>query len=208
MLRATGEARYREKLDLAVSLILRMGRRLPCGRDEWDMTFGDVWASHVPFLDNHASCVLALARAAWHGDPDGRLSAAVNEGILGIKLHTAVVDLGNGHTIAADSLATLNTGPHPHADTGFWNFKLGVTLRALHAAEHAADAGKLQMGRPGPQTPGDPARPVHGAAGDVHALAHRAGRGADDGGADVPHRRRNQFGNPALGRPGVGAQRR
>ena len=145
MLRATGEARYRERLDLTVALILRMGRRLPCGRDEWDITFGDVWASHVPFLDNHASCVLALARASWHGDPDGRLSAAVNEAILGIKLHTAVVDLGNGHTIAADSLATLNTGPHPHADTGFWNFKLGVVLRALHAAEHAADAGKLQM---------------------------------------------------------------
>ena len=122
-----------------------MGRRLPCGRDEWDMTFGDVWASHVPFLDNHASCVLALARASWHGDPEGRLSAAVNEGILGIKLHTAVVDLGNGHTIAADSVAVLNTGPHPHADTGFWNFKLGVVLRALHAAERAADAGKVQM---------------------------------------------------------------
>ncbi len=145
MLRATGDARYRAQLDLAVSLILRMGRRLPCGRDEWDITFGDVWASHVPFLDNHASCVLALARAAWHGDPDGTLSRAVNEGILGIKLHTAVVDLGNGHTIAADSLATLNTGPHPHADTGFWNFKLGVVLRSLRAAERAAAAGKLQM---------------------------------------------------------------
>ena len=145
MLRATGEATYRQQLDLAVSLILRMGRRLQCGRDEHDLTFGDVWAGHVPFLDNHAACVLALARAAWYGDPDGALSRAVNEGILGIKLHSAIVDLGNGHTIAADSLATLNVGANPHADTGFWNFKLGVVLRALHAAEYAADAGKLQM---------------------------------------------------------------
>ena len=145
MLRATGEARYRERLHLAVSLILRMGRRLPCGRDEHDLTFGDVWAGQVPFLDNHASCVLALARASWHGDPDGSLSQAINAGILGIKLHTAVVDLGGGHTIAADSLATLNTGPHPHADTGFWNFKLGVVLRALRAAAQAADANRRQM---------------------------------------------------------------
>ena len=145
MLRATGEERYRRQLQLAVSLILRMGRRLQCGRDEHDVTFGDVWAGHTPFLDNHAACVLALARAAWHGDPDGSLSRAVNEAILGIKLHTAVVDLGGGHTIAADSLATLNPGPNPHADSGFWNFKLGIVLRALHAASRAADAGKLQM---------------------------------------------------------------
>ena len=145
MVRATGEARYREQLDLAVSLILRTRKRLPCGRDEHDSTFVDVWAGRVPFLDNHASCVLALARVAWHGDPGGALSQAVREGILGIKLYSGVVDLGGGHTITADSLATVNTGGHAHADTGFWNFKLGMVLRALRAAEHAAGAGKLDL---------------------------------------------------------------
>lgn len=145
MLRATGQPRYREQLKLAVSLMMRMRKRLPCGRDEHDVTFGDVWAGQVPFLDNHASCVLALARASWHGDEDGSLAQAVAEGILGIKLHSAIVDLGNGHTIAADSLATLNPMPNFHADTGFWNFKLGVVLRALRAAEHAADQRKLGM---------------------------------------------------------------
>jgi len=145
MVRATGEPRYRQQLDLAVSLILRTRKRLPCGRDEHDSTFGDVWAANVPFLDNHASCVLALARAAWHGDPGGALSEAVREGILGIKLYSGVVDLGSGHTVTADSLATVNTGGHAHADTGFWNFKLGMVLRALRAAEHAAEAGKLAL---------------------------------------------------------------
>ena len=150
MVRATGEARYRAQLDLACSIILRTQKRLPCGRDEHDGTFVDVWAGRVPFLDNHASCVLALARAAWHGDPGGTLSQAVREGILGIKLYSGVVDLGAGHTVAADSVATLNMvgdrpGGHDHADTGFWNFKLGMVLRALRAAAHAADAGKLDL---------------------------------------------------------------
>lgn len=145
MVRATGDARYRAQLDLACSIILRTQKRLPCGRDEHDITFVDTWAGRVPFLDNHASCVLALARAAWHGDPGGTLSQAVREGILGIKLYSGVVDLGAGHTVAADSLATLNTGGHEHADTGFWNFKLGMVLRALRAASHAADAGKLDL---------------------------------------------------------------
>ena len=145
MLRATGDARYRQQLDLATSLILRTGKRLPCGRDEHDLTFGDVWAANVPFLDNHASCVLALARASWHADPGGALARAVREGILGIKLYPGVVDLGNGHTIAADTLATLNTGGNLHADGGFWNFKLGMVLRAMRAALHAADAGKLDL---------------------------------------------------------------
>ncbi len=143
MVRATGEARYRQQLDLAVSLILRTQKRLPCGRDEHDSTFSDVWAGNVPFLDNHASCVLALARAAWHGDPGGTLSQAAREGILGIKLYSGVVDLGGGHTVTADSLATVHTGGH--ADTGFWNFKLGMVLRALRAVEHAAGAGKLDL---------------------------------------------------------------
>ena len=145
MVRATGLPRYRAQLDLACSLILRTQKRLPCGRDEHDGTFVDIWAGRVPFLDNHASCVLALARAAWHGDPGGTLSRAVREGILGIKLHSGVVDLGGGHTVATDSLATLNTSGHDHADTGFWNFKLGMVLRAMRAALHAADAGKLDL---------------------------------------------------------------
>ena len=145
MVRATGEARYREQLDLACSIILRTQKRLPCGRDEHDCTFVDVWAGRVPFLDNHASCVLALARASWHGDPGGAFSRAVREGILGIKLHSGVVDLGAGHTVATDSLAVLNTGGNDHADTAFWNFKLGMVMRALRAAAHAADAGKLDL---------------------------------------------------------------
>ena len=145
MFRATGEARYRERMDVAVGLILRMGRRLPCGRDEHDLTFSDVWASHVPFLDNHAACLLALVRAAHHGDRDGVLARAIGEAVLGIKLHTGVVVLNPQHTIEADSLATIDCGTDRHADTGFWNFKLGVVLRAMRAIKHAMATGALTL---------------------------------------------------------------
>jgi hypothetical protein len=146
MLRATGEARYRTQLALAVGLIMRMRRRLPCGRDQHDTTFGDSWAGHTPFLDNDTACILALARAARHGDPDGTLSAAISEAILGIKLYSGVVYLNPAHSEACDSLAVLNPpGTDMHADTGFWNFKLGVTLRALRAVERAAASGALRL---------------------------------------------------------------
>ena len=145
MYRATGDASYRERMDVAVQLILRMGRRLPCGRDEHDLTFGDVWASHVPFLDNHAACLLGLVRAAYHGDPDGVLALAISEAVLGIKLHTAVVTLNPKHTIVADSLATIDCGADRHADTGFWNFKLGVVLRAMWAIRRAISSNVLPL---------------------------------------------------------------
>jgi hypothetical protein len=89
---------------------------------------------------------LALARAAWHGDPDGAISAAIGEAILGIKLYSGVVDLGNGHRETCDSVAVTNPpGPSAHADTGFWNYKLGITLRALRAVERAAAASVIRI---------------------------------------------------------------
>ena len=146
MLRATGEDRYRRMLNTGVALILRMQRREGRGRDTHDVTFGDTWAALAPFLDSHAACVLALARAAWHGDPEGALGRAVHEAILGIRLYTGTVDLGGGHLEAYDGLAVLNPPERGvHADTGFWNFKLGLVLRALHAARHAAEAGVIAM---------------------------------------------------------------
>lgn len=57
-----------------------------------------------------------------------------------------MVDLGDGHLEACDSVAVVNPpGPTAHADTGFWNFKLGVTLRALNAAERASASGAVRL---------------------------------------------------------------
>ncbi len=151
MVRATADERYRTLMNTGTALILRMLRREIMGRDTYGGTFGDTWAGLVPFLDNHSACILALARAAWHGTPPGTepgaLGRAAHEGVLGIRLYTGTVDLGNnGHTEAYDGIAVLNLPERGvHADTGFWNFKTGVTLRALHALEDAGDAGVVPM---------------------------------------------------------------
>ena len=144
MLRASGHARYHAWLTMAVRLILRLQSRASCGRDADDALFADTWAEHRPFLDNHAACVLALARAAWHGDADGALGRAVHEGILGIRLYTGTVLLNAEHAEAYDGLAVLSRPDRPaHADTGFWNFKLGMVMRALQAVRNAAASGVI-----------------------------------------------------------------
>jgi hypothetical protein len=150
MLRATNHPRYRALLATGVRLILATQRRHP-GEPHAHTTFGDPWSGHHPFLDNHAACILALARAAWHGDPDAAIAGTVHEAIRGIRLHTGTIDIGGGHLVAYDGLAVLDpsNGRRPdrplHVDTGFWNYKLGLTLRALHATLAAADAGILPI---------------------------------------------------------------
>ena len=150
MLRATNDSRYRALLATGVRLILGTQRR-HLGEAHPNTTFGDPWSEHHPFLDNHAACILALVRAAWHGDPSGVIVGTVHEAIRAIRLHTGTIDVGGGHLVAYDGLAVLSAlGRDPadrrlHVDTGFWNYKLGVTLRALHATLAAADAGILAI---------------------------------------------------------------
>ena len=144
MVRATGERRYRENMATGIGMILAMQSGENRGRNVFELTFGDTWAGRTPFLDNHAACILAVARAAWHGDPDGKLGRAAHDGIVGICLYSGTVDLGGGHTEAYDGLAVLNKNG-THADTGFWNFKVAMVLRALAAVQCAAEAGVIAM---------------------------------------------------------------
>lgn len=143
MVRATNHPRHRALLATGVRLVLAALRRHPDAPDPHAI-FGDPWSEHYPFLDNHAACILALARAAWHGDPDGAIARAVHEAIRGIRLHSGTIDIGGGHLVAYDGLAVVNPpGKRPHVDSGFWNYKLGVALRALHATLAATEAGVL-----------------------------------------------------------------
>ena len=150
MLRATNNPRYRALLATGVRLILGTRRR-HLGEAHPNTTFGDPWSEHHPFLDNHAACILALARAAWHGDPGNAIVGTVHEAIRAIRLHTGTIDVGGGHLVAYDGLAVMSalsrdpSDRRLHVDAGFWNYKLGVTLRALNATLAAADAGILAI---------------------------------------------------------------
>lgn len=146
MLRATAFPRYRMLLATGIRLILALEQRAGAAA----VGFADTWSQGHPFLDNHAACILALARSARHNDPagipQGEIGRAVHRGIAAIRIHATMVDLGGGHAEPYAGLAVVNPpGAFPHADTGFWNFKLGLVLRALHAARTAAEAGAITM---------------------------------------------------------------
>ena len=145
MIRATGRPRYRTLLATGVRLILSTQSPPTVERDP-HVTFRDIWARNLPFLDNHASCILALARAAWHGDADSAIGRVIHQAVRGIRFHTGTIDVGNGDMVAYDGLAvTFPTKRHLHVDGGYWNYKLGITLRALHAIMAATEAGVLPM---------------------------------------------------------------
>ena len=190
MVRATGQETYRRRLGVAVALILRMRRRLPSGLAQLDGTFGDQWSQNAPFLDNHAACILALTRAARHGDLDHVIAGAISEAIFGIKLFSGPICLHDNDFVAFDSLAVVNPHqdvppvgsqyweykrsliakayrdlkkaillskrahanrsagvffPRPHVDTGYWNYKSALTLRALLAVQRASRDGILRV---------------------------------------------------------------
>ena len=146
MVRATGQPRYRALMDVAVGLILRLARRQLFGPSRHGTTFADVWAPRGCFLDCHAACLLALARASRHGDPTGALAPAIAAGLRNIHLYQGVVKLSPTHSEPYDGLAVIQRRRwDTHVDTGFWTFKVGLVLRALHAVRRAADAGALPL---------------------------------------------------------------
>lgn len=159
MLRATADPRYRAMLETGVGLILRLASRT----DPGTTLFADAWENGTPFLDCHAACLLALARAAWHGDPGGAIGMAVRGGVAAIVDYRGEVSLGHAAVAAYNGLAVLGPGPEGvHADTGFWHFKIGLVLRALHAIGRAGEAGVLAL-----------------EATDRHRLAQRLARAED-----------------------------
>ena len=148
MLRATGDARYRGRMDQANAVLLRLFDRIPSGTDQWEGCFIDTWTGRVPFLDVHAAGMLALARCAYHGDPGGQYSRTLNEAVRGLKINTITWTPGPGLTVTFDTLVVrsrVEEGRAFHEDPGYWNFKLGLQLRALHAVRQAAADGVIEL---------------------------------------------------------------
>ena len=145
MLRATGNERYRVLMDTGVRLILALAHRERLGHDATAVTFADLWDQQAPFLDCQAACTLALARAAWHGDPDNVLGRTAVDAILGIRLYTGSIGVTPDQREAYDGLATIKATDPSRVDSGFWSFKLGLVLRALAAVRRGAEAGVIPL---------------------------------------------------------------
>lgn len=143
MLRATGEQRYRTLMGTATELLLGLLDRAERPGGGWFANVQDTWAG-APFLDCQGAALLALCRAALHGDPEGRLAAAAREVMAAIRLGTVVVAPAPGESVLCDTLLVRRHGEGPE-DTGYWNFKLGVVLRALRMLAFADARGVVPL---------------------------------------------------------------
>jgi tRNA (mo5U34)-methyltransferase len=139
MARAYADGGYRAKLEICVELLLRLEVPVRGGFEE------SLFATHgpddapPPELDCQSAALLALARAAYWGDPDRRISDAVRRGLRGIVPTYSYVDQGDQKTLVYDSIAVRKKTGGTLRDTGYWNFKLGLSLRAFNAIRQIQD---------------------------------------------------------------------
>jgi SAM-dependent methyltransferase len=145
MARAYKDGGYREKLEICVQLLLRL--EVPVGGAVEESLF----ATHgpndppPPELDCQAAALLALARAAYWGDPDRRISDAIRRGLRGIVPTYSYPDQGEQKMLAYESIVVRKKTGGTLRDTGFWNFKLGLSLRAFNAIRQMQDLDLLSL---------------------------------------------------------------
>ncbi len=87
----------------------------------------------VAFVDCQSAALLALTLAAQHID-DPRFAAAIDRGLQSYCLETCRFDGGIVDTVAA--LMVDREGVR-RTENGFWNFKVGLTLRFFAALRNA-----------------------------------------------------------------------
>jgi SAM-dependent methyltransferase len=141
MVRAYGGADYAEKLQSCVKLLLRLEEPVRGGLEE--SHFGLLIGP--PELDCQVAALLALARAAHWGDPEMQISGAIRRALRGISLTSAHTDPSGRIQLLYDSLLLRQEVGSTMIDTGYWNFKLGLALRAFNAVRQMHDAGSLRL---------------------------------------------------------------
>ena len=145
MARAYEDGGYRAKLEICVQLLLRLEVPVGGGFEE------SLFATHgpddppPPELDCQSAALLALARAACWGDPDRRISDAVRRGLRGIVPTYSYPDQGERKTLVYESIAVRKKTGGTLRDTGYWNFKLGLSLRAFNAIRQIQDLKLLSL---------------------------------------------------------------
>jgi tRNA (mo5U34)-methyltransferase len=145
MARSHEDDGYRAKLEICVQLLLRLEVPVDGAFEE------SLFATHgpndppPPELDCQAAALLALARAAYWGDPDRRISDAIRRGLRGIVPTYSYADQGEQGTLSYESIAVRKKTGGTLRDTGYWNFKLGLTLRAFNAIRQMQELGALSL---------------------------------------------------------------
>lgn len=140
MVRTADGERYRAPLQACIAQLLRLERPVEGAPDTTIFSAAD-----PPELDSHSAALLALARAAVHGDPERRICAALERALRGtLILQVAAAQYGHPDLVT-ESLWIRSTAGGPPQDGGFWVFKLGLALRACNAIRQAQAGGFLSL---------------------------------------------------------------
>lgn len=140
MLRATGDAVYREHLARLAEAMLAFEHRFAgiTGAVESGFFMG-VATNRTVYTDCHSAALLALVRAHEHLD-DPKLLEAIDRGIAAFTVETVPITFA-GALYKSDVVAVSwrEDGAEWRSNHAFWNFQAGLTLRffaALRASAH------------------------------------------------------------------------
>lgn len=139
------EGEYRARLVTCVQLLLRL---------EVPVTNGDeqsLFSTHTaddpspPELDCQGAALLALARAAPWGDSENQIRSAIRRGLRAILIVSINGEQYDQPTLTYNTIAVRKQAGGSREDTGYWNFKLGLALRAFKAIQRVQELGHLGL---------------------------------------------------------------
>ncbi|MGD9879906.1 MAG: methyltransferase domain-containing protein [Reyranella sp.] len=145
MARAYENSDYRSKLDICVQLLLRLEVPVPGGDEQSLYSIHTPEDIAPPQLDCQCAAILALARAACWSDPNQKISASIRRGLRAIQIVTVNGAQYGAPDLTYDTILIRKQADGTLEDTGFWNFKLGLALRAFKAVRLVQDLGFLTL---------------------------------------------------------------
>ncbi len=146
MTRCFPDAGYQKTADLLTGLLRDTEVPVIGMPDSGIFSNGPASDPSRPELDSQGAALLALARSACAIGPEASLSAAIERGLLALRV--AVPDAatyGNDPLDHETLIIGKDIADMEHIDTGFWTYKLGLALRAFAAIELGCANGKIDL---------------------------------------------------------------
>ncbi|MFB0611677.1 hypothetical protein [Aurantiacibacter poecillastricola] len=99
-----------------------------------------------PELDSQCAALLALARMAFTVDDNADLSAAIERGLLAIRVAVPKTSrYGNNPLDFPTLVLSKDMADDDRVDTGYWTYKLGLALRAFRLIGRAVALGVVEL---------------------------------------------------------------
>jgi hypothetical protein len=139
MYKATQSSAYRDQVASLCEVLLDLER--PFATASGGAASGFIMRVDAPpiaHVDCHSAAILALIRAAEciGGEP---LAEAIDRGLEAYCLVTAAAEAGPRSPFDGIGATLIDQAGARHTETAFWNFKIGLTMRAFAALQHTAD---------------------------------------------------------------------